>query len=64
MNAKELDQILTRTGVGPTLLADRTGYTRQGVEQWRRGRVSVPEPIAAWLTQLAEWLDENPPPQR
>ena len=64
MTATELATTLEAIGWGATALAARTGYSRQGVQQWLIGRVRVPDEVAAWLRALAALYSDLPAPQR
>lgn len=64
MTPEQLVEKLEITGWGMQTMANKFRYTRQGVEQWKNGRVRIPQPVAEWLKAHAEWMLANPPPTR
>jgi transcriptional regulator with XRE-family HTH domain len=49
---------------GASTVAIRCGYSRSSGESWESGRISVPPQVAAWLEELAAWLEAHPAPGR
>ena len=64
MNAKRLCEVMERCGWGSTALGVLLGYSRQGVVQWRRGRVKIPGEVSEWLDYMDRIFASCPPPVR
>lgn len=43
-------------------LADVLAVDERQVRRWATGAYPVPEPVAAWLSAAARWMERHPPP--
>ena len=62
MTPDEMADCLDAIGWSRLGLAKRTGKQSSTVEQWYRGKVRVPDPVARWLRRFAAFHRKNPPP--
>lgn len=64
MTPEELQEALEGIGWSAAQLAQETGRPRQRGYDWITGLQDVPQDVAAWITEAAAWMRENPPPQQ
>ncbi|MBR0663993.1 helix-turn-helix transcriptional regulator [Roseomonas hellenica] len=64
MTPDRLREIREMMGLSSRALAAVFGYAPTAGYEWESGRNAIPEPVAAWLENVARFWKANPPPQR
>ena len=64
MKGSRVRKIMDDMSMTASGFAEKLGYTRQGVVQWRTGRNRVPDDVSLWLVELEVWLAAHPYPVR